>query len=75
MRRFGQNAGMPGSDVFRSVIEAIAVQYGAADAKMFHRFDEHANWTAGTCIAFKKFEETQSVYTHLAIAKCDVAVE
>jgi len=72
MRRFGEGAGIPGSDLFRSVIEAVAVQYGAADAKMFWRNKGENVWTQGTCAAQKTFYDKRSVYQHLVVSKCFV---
>lgn len=71
IRRFGEGAGIPGADLFRSVIEAVAVQYGAADAKMFWLNDDK-KWIEGTCVADKTFKDKRSVYQHLVVSKCFV---
>jgi hypothetical protein len=72
--RYGGDGDIPGSDLFRSVIEAVAVQHGAADARMFWRNSDSdtGEWIEGTCKAEKFFVERRSVYQHLIVERCFV---
>jgi len=79
LRRFGAAAdatggdSRPGSDLFRSVIEAIAVQYGAHDASMFWRNAGTTPWIPGTCTAVREATVLNGVvlnYDHLVVTAC-----
>jgi hypothetical protein len=73
--RFGEEGDIPGSDLFRSVIEAIAVQHGAADATMFWQDEENPEWQQGTCEAKVDFNEfREKIYEHLIIENCEVVL-
>jgi len=74
IERFGGLGDMPGSDLFRSVIEAIAVRYGASNAIMFWRNTGDTEWNEGTCEALKMFDGLDSVYQHLIVTDCFVRV-
>jgi len=69
---YGGSGDIPGSDLFRSIIEAVAVQHGAADATMFWRDVSGSEWTQGTCRAQKSFTAHRSAYQHLIVEKCFV---
>lgn len=69
--QYGQNAkGWPGAKIFRSRIEAIAVNYGANNAKMRWREAGTDEWKDGDAGKDKEFVNGKSVYRQSVVTEC-----
>jgi len=71
LNQYGQNAkGQPGAKIFQSRIEAIAVNYGANNAKMRWRKVGTAEWIDSDAGAQKVFENRRSKYYQAVVINC-----